>query len=87
MVERSILSMNDPLVHRTNSDGTENLSNEGQEYDIDRTPLVYYSIPNNPGARLPATGGPGTTMFYVTGIGLIALAVLLLLRKREKETL
>ena len=46
-----------------------------------------FTIPNTPGARLPATGGPGTTIFYVTGIGLIALAVLLLLRKREKETL
>ena len=42
-------------------------------------------VVNSTGATLPATGGPGTTMFYVTGIGLIALAVLLLLRKREKE--
>ena len=48
---------------------------------------VYYLIANNPGVSLPATGGPGTALYTVSGIALIALAVILLLRKKEGDML
>ena len=42
-----------------------------------------YTIPNEPGAELPATGGPGTIIFYTMGFFLTTLAAItLLLRQR-----
>lgn len=52
---------------------------EGQ----DATPDTF-TIPNTPGASLPATGGPGTTAFYATGAALILLALALLLRRKKE---
>ena len=46
------------------------------------TATVYYRIPNNPGVRLPNTGGPGTAACYGVGVALVLLALALLLRKR-----
>ena len=47
--------------------------------------ILTYWITNNPGVKLPSTGGPGVTVFYVAGVALIALALVMLLRKRETE--
>lgn len=47
--------------------------------------MRQYSIQNETGACLPATGGPGMKIFYVTGTGMIALAVFLLLRRRKLD--
>lgn len=44
---------------------------------------VYVS--NNAGATLPSTGGMGTTVFYVVGGGLMAVAVVLLVTKKRME--
>ena len=47
------------------------------------TGLSYYKLRDNTGASLPATGGPGTTLYTATGLALIALALAMLLRRRE----
>ena len=58
----------------------------GIAYDHNETEdsaIVTYEIRNDAGARLPATGGPGTTLYTVTGIGLITLAAFLLWKKER----
>ncbi len=40
---------------------------------------------NNAGTVLPSTGGMGTTVFYVVGGGLMAVAVVLLVTKKRME--
>lgn len=42
-------------------------------------------IINNAGTTLPSTGGMGTTIFYVVGGGLMAVAVVLLVTKKRME--
>ena len=42
-------------------------------------------IVNNAGTTLPSTGGMGTTVFYVVGGGLMAVAVVLLVTKKRME--
>lgn len=42
-------------------------------------------IINNAGTTLPSTGGIGTTVFYVVGGGLMAVAVVLLVTKKRME--
>lgn len=42
-------------------------------------------IINNAGTTLPSTGGMGTTVFYVIGGGLMAVAVVLLVTKKRME--
>lgn len=47
--------------------------------------LVNVSINNTPGATLPATGGMGTTVFYIAGtVLLLGAAVILILKKRQE---
>lgn len=43
------------------------------------------TIVNNAGTVLPSTGGMGTTVFYVVGGGLMAVAVVLLVTKKRME--
>lgn len=42
-------------------------------------------IINKSGTVLPSTGGMGTTVFYVVGGGLMAVAVVLLVTKKRME--
>ena len=42
-------------------------------------------IVNQSGTVLPSTGGMGTTVFYVVGGGLMAVAVVLLVTKKRME--
>ena len=44
---------------------------------------VTFTVENTPGAKLPATGSSGTTLFYVVGSLLTLLAAALLLRRKE----
>lgn len=41
------------------------------------------TVVNTPGSKLPSTGGIGTTMFYVFGGGLVAVAAALLIAKKR----
>ncbi len=66
----------------------------GQVTDRDLSDGVEYKatdndfiIPNTPGAALPNTGGPGTTLFYLVGLLLTALAGGgILMKRRRRET-
>ena len=44
---------------------------------------VSVKVENNKGASLPSTGGIGTTLFYVIGGGLMAVAAILLVAKKR----
>ena len=52
---------------------------ENDEYEIEA------KFVNEKGARLPASGGAGTTMYYMTGLLAVAGAVMLLMMKRRTE--
>ena len=43
-----------------------------------------FTVKNEPGVRLPSTGGTGTTAYTLGGAALALLALALLLRKRGK---
>ncbi len=47
--------------------------------------LVAVSVNNTSGATLPATGGVGTTMFYIAGAALLLGAAVLIIVKKRKE--
>ena len=44
-----------------------------------------FIVGNTPGAKLPSTGGPGTTMIYVLGSIMTLLAAVLLITKRRTD--
>ena len=52
------------------------------EYEV-----MYYRISNNPGAELPATGGPGTNWLYLFGIMLTGLAGIGFAMKRRRKNI
>ena len=55
----------------------------GKSYDK-KTKVYTLKISNTPGVELPATGGPGTTVYTILGLLLISLAgAILLVRKRK----
>ena len=45
-----------------------------------------FTIGNTPGVELPATGGPGTAVYTVSGLSLMAVSLWLLLRRRKEQT-
>ena len=49
----------------------------------DKQPSVSVDVRNNKGSTLPSTGGIGTTIFYVIGGGLMAVAAVLLVTKKR----
>ena len=70
-------------------DGDEPVANDNTEdADFSEKDGVYIiTIPNQSGYELPATGGIGTTIFYVVGIVLVlgAAAIIIARRKAEQE--
>ena len=46
---------------------------------------AIFTVGNTPGARLPSTGGPGTTLFTIGGVLVVVLAVALLIWKRKRD--
>ena len=49
------------------------------------TDPATFTVGNNPGVELPATGGPGTALYTVTGLILTLGAALWLMLRRRKE--
>lgn len=47
--------------------------------------LVAVAVNNTAGATLPATGGMGTTMFYIAGVALLLAVAVILVAKKRKE--
>lgn len=62
---------------------SSNLSKTESKW-VDGTSTGIHVI-NNAGTTLPSTGGMGTTIFYVVGGGLMAVAVVLLVTKKRME--
>lgn len=48
--------------------------------------VVTLTVENTTGSELPSTGGIGTTIFYVIGIGLMFAAVVLLITKKRMSS-
>ena len=46
---------------------------------------LYYVVPNNPGVKLPSTGGVGTGAYTAIGGALALLAIALMLRKQREN--
>lgn len=62
---------------------SSNLSETSNKWDEVKSTGIH--IINNAGTTLPSTGGMGTTVFYVVGGGLMAVAVVLLVTKKRME--
>ena len=62
---------------------SSNLSDTSNKWDEGKSTGIH--IINNAGTTLPSTGGMGTTVFYVVGGGLMAVAVVLLVTKKRME--
>lgn len=66
----------------TNVTGT-NRSPDGDKPNQVSYASNTFTVGNTPGASLPATGGPGSTLYYAGGAALLLLAIaMLLFRKR-----
>ena len=53
--------------------------------DLTGSQYMENAIVDKSGTTLPSTGGMGTTVFYVVGGGLMAVAVVLLVTKKRME--
>ena len=70
------------LVETKAPDGY-NVLNDSIEVTVDANNALCIDVENKSGAKLPETGGIGTTIFYVVGGVLVLLAVVLLVTKRR----
>ncbi len=70
-----VTNMEGKAVNGSEISFTENTTNGSLSADVI----------NNAGTTLPSTGGMGTTVFYVVGGGLMAVAVVLLVTKKRME--
>lgn len=77
----------EPFTVTLNGDGTVTPSDTSGVLVVplpkDNNNPAGLQIGNDPGAALPSTGGPGTRLFTILGLILIAGAGLLLLRRRR----
>ena len=83
------------VVTRTDSTGASIEAFDGHDTPIKVADITYvkenygatFTVGNTPGVALPATGGPGTTIFYVAGSALLLLAIALLLRRKARDVI
>ncbi len=59
---------------------------EATDGDIENG-VVSITVQNNKGSLLPSTGGIGTIIFYVAGAGLVALSIVIIVKKKSKSNL
>lgn len=72
------------LVEITAPEGY-NLLEEPVEVTVETSNAVCAEIANKQGAKLPSTGGTGTTMIYVVGSVLVAAAVVMFITKKRMD--
>ena len=72
MFFKVVLENGKTYLHVTDETGTTVTENE-----------LIISVKNEPGAALPKTGGPGTSLFYLLGIMLTFFAGAALVRKKR----
>lgn len=70
-------------ITATYSDAGDSCTSATATVNNDPQPSVSVSVRNNKGSTLPSTGGIGTTLFYVIGGGLMAVAAVLLVTKKR----
>ena len=73
-------------ITATYNDAGDNCTNVTAMVNNDVQPSVSVSVRNNKGSTLPSTGGIGTTIFYVIGGGLMAVAAVLLVTKKRMNS-
>ncbi len=72
------------LTHGSKEVPTGYLTN-GTYDELNASSIGGVAVVNNAGTTLPGTGGIGTTIFYVIGGGLMAVAAILLITKKRME--
>lgn len=82
----------DPVQIQVNGNTSNGQSGKGATSELTSVTFTVggetqnaITIVNNAGTTLPSTGGMGTTVFYVVGGGLMAVAVVLLVTKKRME--
>lgn len=70
-------------ITATYSDAGDNCTSVTATVNNDVQSSVSVNVRNNKGSTLPSTGGIGTTIFYVIGGGLMAVAAVLLVTKKR----
>lgn len=70
-------------ITATYSDAGDNCTSVTARVNNDVQSSVSVNVRNNKGSTLPSTGGIGTTLFYVIGGGLMAVAAVLLVTKKR----
>ena len=73
-------------ITATYSDAGDSCTNVTATVNNDAQPSVSVNVRNNKGSTLPSTGGIGTTLFYVIGGGLMAVAAVLLVTKKRMNS-
>ena len=73
-------------ITATYNDAGDNCTNVTAMVNNDPQLSVSVSVRNNKGSTLPSTGGIGTTIFYVIGGGLMAVAAVLLVTKKRMNS-
>ena len=73
-------------ITATYSDAGDNCTSVTATVNNDPQPSVSVNVKNNKGSTLPSTGGIGTTIFYVIGGGLMAVAAVLLVTKKRMNS-
>ena len=70
-------------ITATYGDAGDSCTSVTARVNNDDQPSVSVNVRNNKGSTLPSTGGIGTTIFYVIGGGLMAVAAVLLVTKKR----
>lgn len=73
-------------ITATYSDAGDNCTSVTAAVNNDVQSSVSVNVRNNKGSTLPSTGGIGTTLFYVIGGGLMAVAAVLLVTKKRMNS-
>lgn len=73
-------------ITATYNDAGDNCTSATATVNNDPQPSVSVNVRNNKGSTLPSTGGIGTTIFYVIGGGLMAVAAVLLVTKKRMNS-
>ncbi len=68
----------DQVVMIPHSDGEEDVGTDGEE-------ICTIRVCNNPGVKLPSTGGPGSEIYWLSGMLLMLFSALLLARRKAQR--